>query len=385
MQKVKIQRKKDRQQTASISSKNIKRRTTRQRKFNNRRTRQSNYSNVHLYATHYINSISSLKVDYQFKKGIFEDNDNIIKMIKDIYPVIYNNIPVYEIDNFNENTKPIDFLNWILDRYLNTSPPGEKWTIFYNKDIDKFLIEYIYEYDDIGIEGRSAPISFLLTLEKENKKLYELFIAYLHHVNKAINIPIYSNDYHYDDTLVYLEDDIEEMKNQDVDAEYAEEHLEDLKIKEEDLKCYKEGNAFRIGQEITHCKISKNLLLETLKNYKVKKKIHKAILKLIKDNINLLHETEYKLNDFYLNNEDDDEELSSAMFDQWACIIWSLDDSVFNFMEQMYNDTAGNYGVIPFRIENTKGINNKIPDLPNRWINFLDELMVINNLYSESP
>ena len=372
-----VKESKNRLRTPRISRKNIKQRgrSKSAKRLTNKR-KQIN-SNVHLYTTDYINCISSLKVHQYLGIGIFENNNDVIKMISDIYPLIKNKEnAITEEENLNEDISPLEFLHWILCRYEDTKEPGDQWSVIYNNDKNKFEICYYYDYVDIGEHGRSQSLEFLLKVK--NKDLYELFLGFLHLMNKAIELPYWFNSSDYDYHLEYFQYNYEEYKDsededeQEIAANYWE-----------TLAKYEVGSAKQLELAIIAKTTTKKLFLKELKEFKPKGKKEKMIINFINKHLHLTKKGKHSLHCFY--HPDSEGENSPVAFDQYASLIFSYanDDDFHRHTNEICQMNYNEYGILPFRHIAIEGEGGKEPELPRLYVKMLDDLGKIVEEYTE--
>lgn len=372
-----VKESKNRLRTPRFSRKNIKPRSRNKSTQRLTNKRKQINSNVHLYTTDYINCISSLKIHQCLGIGIFQNNNDVIKMISDIYPLIKNkDNAISGEENLNKDISPLEFLHWILCRYEDTKEPGDQWSVFYNNDKDKFEICYYYDYTDIGEYGRSQSLEFLLKVKSND--LYELFLGFLHLMNEAISLPFWFNSGDYDYHLEYIEANYEEYKDS--------EHEDDKKVALdywETLAKYKVGSAKQLELAIMAKKITKKLFLKELKEFKPKGKKEKMIIDFINKHLHLTKKGKHSLYSFY--HPDSEGESSPVAFDQYASLIFSYadDDDFYKHTNDMCQMNYNEYGILPFRHIAIEGEGDKEPELPRLYVKMLDDLGKIVEEYAE--
>jgi len=380
MQKEVKEKEENRHKTTRRGRKNIEKRIRNKHLKRVRHKGKQTTSNVHLYTTDYINSISNLKMHHTFGLGIFKDKNDIIQMIKDLYPIIKNREnAISGNEKFNEELEPIEFLHWILKRYDDTRQDYEEWTVSYNEEKKKFEIIYIYEYDDIGINGRSQSLEFLLKVKEKNEALYELFVGYIRLIIDSISVPMWYNNSNFDYNLEYIEQTAKDYLEDDTeeDKEIGKSHLECVKK-------YKKpgGDAFELACSINSSKMIKSLFKKKIKNVKGKNKGERMIIDFLINNIGLINEKEKLYSFWHIDREESDG--NPVTFEDYACLMFSYDekDIFFKHSNEMYSMNANEYGVIPFRDYLVEGSNKKESELPRKYVKMLDDLYEIVNHYS---
>jgi len=356
-------------------SRNIKKRTVR-----NRSLSRNFYANVNLFTTDYIKPISSLNKAYTFSNGIFSHNNDINKIVKDIYPIIDKFLPnVLELADLPKNITNIEFLDWMLRIYEYYLPHEDIiWTV--DLDANKnYTIYHMYDMDDVGVNGRSAPICWLFKVKQYNYELYEIFIAFLHNMYKSIHCPMYYNCDHILQAIEFLPDEENDLRLNGDDEDVA--RADNIKTC---INIYKNGDAKELESEIRCCTIGVENFESKLKNFKAKTPREKQLIKFLKKHKHLIYH-EDTLHMFYHSGyiTEGYEEESNNYFDLYAQILFSYDDedAVYNWVVDMYESYANEYGVIPFRQIVDVSKDEKISDLPMLYVKMLDDL---NALLPES-
>ena len=334
-----------------------------------RRTKRKSATYVNFYTTNSLKDIKSLRLDYLNQKGLFQDGVSPIDLIKEYYPVMKNDISIFlHTKSFNENTDPIDFLDWMFRCYEELHTEAV-WTM------EDKGIQRMYDYR-IMEEGHSVGIDFYPTIKEENPMLYDLIAGILGLLNGQFQVPCFWNadiDYVKETVEVELEEMLEiKGKNRD---------KESIKRYRQYIKEYTKGNYKMVEEDIRETIFNGKLY----KLFKPKTKKEKACKKFIENALKLL--TKYpktKFWNFIHTTEEELEEGSPVMPYDYCAIGWRYDD---NYDPYSWHDMQctqmnwENYGAIPFRYVRMNEEDDEPSKFPYEWIYLLEDLQEIARLY----
>jgi hypothetical protein len=312
--------------------------------------------------------INFIEIDYILKRGLFEEGGSPETIIKDIFPVIKEDIDVFfKEDIFNKDTQPADFLYWMLQCYDDVQ--DEPWDIAYYDRDEKFHIETYYEYNDIGCEGKSVGLRFMPELKKKNEDLFWLLVALLSCL-KNTGVPFWFNNMMHEqaiDSVAWnLEDCIEDFdKDEETDARNA-------------LAEYKCGEPYVLKSQIEDCNISLSELILELKDFKPKNKLERKCKNILDLGIELALTGKSFPNFIHVTKEEYDYGWPGTA-NEYACLGWSYEKTCPIAYEEsnFYESSTNEYGVAPFRelfLDSEKITKSKFPEIYVKMLNKIREV-----------
>lgn len=370
--------------TKSKTSENSKQKRTQFNRFvNNRIDKSKNKSRINrksrknapyinFLRTNNLKPLSSIKVDLILKQGIFSEEQNVVKVIKDIYPFIKKDISILlHTKNFAENTEPIDFLSWMIESY-DTVKEFDDWDIIRNENGNYYLKSVVdYNMDD---RGYSAQLKFLEVVQRENEKLFDLFIGMFGLFYKELKSPFYFNCSDFEQALDCAEDDLTHCLESDMNEEEREWCIQELDY-------YNNGNPHIFGEYIKHSEMTLEQFKVKLKRFKPKTELDKLADTFFEKALKLFNYNN-KFSDFiHLNNEEDDQ--CPIMPFQYVMFGWNYDEDeskVAWFVEQNLQMNWQEYGSIPFRTEIINNEDKELSMFPYDYLDMMDSIFEIERL-----
>jgi hypothetical protein len=344
--------------------------------------RKSN-ANVNFLTTNSIAVISGLEMDYFFGEGLFKDGRTPLDLIKTLYPIMKEDLSVFlHTAVFNEETQPIEFLNWMLNLYeeIHHEP---YWEIAEDNTI--------YRTFDYGHEenGRSVAMSFLPRMKSDNDKWYK-FLTGMFMLLDSLGIPFWWDDDEYGYAIEITEGGIEEYKSEIKDMKGAYDTIEKEKaaIKEvrgyirsikDDLKMH-EVVAKEIQKDIQEGEFNHSLYNEMVARTPLEKSCREFIDKALEfhhkySNDNLMRYVHYVDSEL--------EEGTPISPDKYCAIGWNYgdEDEIASNMSMLTQSNWQEYGSVPFRFVE-EGNEDVSPSLmPYAWMELLGELQKVADNY----
>jgi len=156
-----------------------------------RRKKGASNANVNFLTSNSLKSINNIKLSSMIGEGLF--NDSLSQVIKDIYPIIKDDISIFMQPNFSENTDEADFLHWMLSCYEELYA-DEQWSLIYG---DKWILIRSIDYP-IPEENTCPEFRFLYTKEshKDYQRINNLFIMFLSLSFRRGNAMWWDNHFH---------------------------------------------------------------------------------------------------------------------------------------------------------------------------------------------
>ena len=338
---------------------NIKRRVKSKRLRNGKQLEKRNTTELFLRS----NNLKNLP----FVIDSLDVNISAEDIIRDIYPMIQDDISFFISPNITSETPPIEFLRWMMQCY--TDIYGE-WEI--TKDGNKYQLKRLIAYD-IDAVGYSVETEFLGRVE--DIEMFNLLITSLS-LMRSVGVPFWDGTYAVEMAQEMIDMDIEELESMD-DKDVDKEEFEGLKKGKKEL-IVMEGLINRIiADKVTFEDfiISKNELIE-------KKELDKSIV----DLFNCL-EKFLKIDDNILNYscfyDSDLDDGHPVMPHEYAHIAYSLDDnSAIGYrLNQSSSDSYNNYGALPFSCEVINEVEDIVSDYPHKYIELLNLFVKVEQYY----
>lgn len=336
----------------------------------NKRKGRKSATYVNFLTTNSLKNIPALKLDYIDQKGLFKDGANPIDLIKDLYPILIEDISIFLHSKvFNKDTDPIEFLTWMLKCYEEIYP-DTYWEIEADS-MGNYHFFRTYDYD-IGDVGESVPIDFMPKLKKYNLKLYRMVAGMLGVLKGKYNIPCYWEDDDFNQAIEVCEGELEQLyleKREDRDEEA-------ILALEQSIYDSDKGGAVETQLELEKQKFN----YKVFKAYKPKTNLDKDCVKFIQHSLYLMdefpNENFWKYIHFTSQNEDDGWPITPG---ETCSLLWNYDegDWVANYVQMNVQSRWENYGSIPFRFVVKDNDNDEPSMFPYEWINVLQVLAEI--------
>lgn len=248
------------------------------------------------------------------------NDSDVIELIKNIYPKIKSEVDLFdESINFNTETKPAEFLTHILNCYKKVKETSYDQFVIKNKQIYDVL-EYDYNNNFYCI-----PVKPLLQIKKKNKWLY-------YNLLDAVNALLHIDFSHYEEgPFEYELEYHKDMYKQEEDTLEKKEIGKNLKVYSGPAK--KMLEEIKAPKPVFHPKINTKQeqdLVDWAKEVR-----HKALF------------SQKRLSDYWISLQCDEEELKTP--DSQFLIVWDLEDPIFEAHFHSFNESVGNYGIIPLR------------------------------------
>jgi hypothetical protein len=278
-----------------------------------------------------IKSISADNVSFLQSAFVFgryrdvKESVDIVKLIKDVYPLIAEDISIFEHELTTKHEDPIEFGKWMYQGFNDIHPNNDAY-FSYDTQGDFYEVREIHTKDHIDNSGKSAGIKWIEDLEEsEDKHILLMTLNLLW----EIGCPFYFMQYNGE---IHLDDEIENAIEMMVDDEALEpEQLQWI----EDYKNLKLANIIAFYG---------NNLIE-LCDYKGKYAdlVNSALY---------LSDNHFNLADYHsdmglrMDNINPEEDYYARLVD-YMSIFYSTEDwdPVFDMTNMNYSDRAGNYGV----------------------------------------
>lgn len=350
--------------------------TKKQNKSRYSRKKSKIINTTHDFRNATIKPIVKLQIDYLTKNEIFNiEKFDAQKAIIDIYPFVKDDISIFsESIIFNEKTKPEEFLIWMLQCYQEIYP--EKIVSITTNKFDDFAL---ITYCDYAIQERSysVSLSFLEKLKDKNIVLFQLIIEYLANLRNQLNVPFWFDNHDFENAVEYSEGMIEEI-NPDDEEVYLQHKYE--------LDKYKDGIVAEIEIAIKNSSCLFDELLKKLGSYKPKNDKEGKIIKILEENL-LIFNYDLNFNRFihYSDSDMNQESWPATPFD-YAIFGWELDDSIDEvafFIQESFQNTVNEYGIIPFRYHEINNSDLKPSNFPYDYIQLLNDFEEICSLSKE--
>ena len=367
----------------TIKNKNSKKKRTQFDSFNNNRicknkritrNRKKSFKNVaftNFYRTNNLKELTNLEYQFILKKGLFSENQTPEQVIKEIYPYIKNDVSIFlHTKNFTEETKPIEFLSWMINSFNEVCE--DNWDILYEDE--KYHLEIFYDYD-CPDSGYSAELKFLETIEEKDLNCFGLLIDLFGLFHAKLSIPFYFNCSDHENALQCAKDDFEELKeNGDED---------DICGYQENIDCYTSGTYYVYGEYIKNSKTTLIQLKSKVKSFKPKTELEKSVFNLLEKGLNLL---DYKCNFFdFIHTTSEELEDSYAVYPfQYMMFGWDYDEDCGNrvpwFLNQDIQSCWNEGGTLPFRQEIINNEDVKISQFPIDYMDVLNSVFEIEKI-----
>jgi len=362
-------KKQDRQSISQFNSINNSRRNQKQPITRNRRAKGKSITYVNFLTTNSIRDIKSLKLDYLNEKGLFQNGVSPIDLIKKLYPIMKDDISIFlHSKSFNENTDPIDFLDWMFRCYEEIHSEAI-WSI------EDEGIQRMYDYQ-IAEGGHSVGIDFYPTIKEENPMLYDLMVGIIGLLHGQFNVPCFWNaDNDYTDEMV--EEELREM----LEMKGADRDKKAIRIYKDYIKEYKTGNYKIVENDIKGSSFNMKLY----KLFKPKNNKEKSCKEFIENALKLLAKyPETKFWDFYHATEEEFNDGCPVMPSDYCAIGWRYeddDDPYSRYDSQNTQINWENYGALPFRWIEMNEEDKEESYFPYEWIYLLNNLQEVARLY----
>ena len=305
------------------------------------RRKRKAIADVSLFGSHnLILDKSALEIDGIFSSGLLQ-HGTIEDIIRDIFPFIEKEIPIDD-DIFDEDTRPIDFLNWMISSYDKVND-SEQWSISYSTVKNRYYLQSIYEVKGIETKGYSVELDFLPILSKDNRGLYDLFVGLLGLFTTAkVGHFFFDND-ELDYAIEYIQEEVD-------GDDHDDENVDEINRIKDYLMVYKSGNAKIIENEIKSSEITIESLKENLRKFKTKCDTEKRCIKFIKKSIKILDFKESFYDYIHVLDNEMEEGFPVSPLD-YSKFDWNYDEEnpISQHQQMMINSNWGEYGDIPFR------------------------------------
>jgi hypothetical protein len=350
------------------------------------RNKRENVANVNFLTTNNLKFISSLEMDYFFGEGLFHNGATPTELIKQLYPLMKDDLDVFlHTKVFNEETNPIEFLNWMLLLYEEIHHDAH-WSIEEDRESEHHIYRiYDYTHDE---NGRSVGLQFLPQIKRENKELYKLLTGALK-LLIPLGIPFWWQDDEFEYALDMVESDIYEYKIDLKDLDNVGD--EECRVPEEDraerrkeikgyireskktLKEYKDGVVPETQNDIEIAEFSFSDYNEFIARTSLEEYCKEFIDKLLKF-VDEYHKDNLMRYVHFLKEEL--EEAIPISPHQYCAIGWSYndDDLVSDKKSMITQSTWNEYGAVPFRYMEKDDIDSEISLMPFDWFVVLNSL-----------
>jgi hypothetical protein len=350
-----------------------------------RNNRKKGKSNAYV---NFLTSNSLKKINCFDVISIISDNlinSSIIQIIKDIYPVIKDDISIFlHQKSFNENTSPAEFLHWMLSSYENVYSECQ-WDI-YSKNNKHHIIK-VYDYDHNEM-GQAISLDFLPFLKKENIHLYKMITCLLSNLYHKLNVPFYFDNEEIDDAIEHIECEINDIGNELLNTALSNEHKNEVRreiiLMEETIQEHKTGYAKEVENDIrknfsNFSLIDLQIKIESYLPESSKEKdciiFLKEALKLFKYKDNLskyvhIHQSEWE-NSIPITPND------------YACMGWNYDDDnpVSKYLNMIHESNWNESGSVPYRYSEIDNEDVKPSKLPIDYLKVLELLCNVEKHY----
>ena len=318
-----------------------------------------------------LNEIPHLKVDNTLGIGIFKDGGTAEQLIKDIYPIIKDDIDIFlHTKYFTEDTEPIDFAQWMLTMY-SYSQNNSNWSVEYEED--KFLLKTIVDYNNDEI-GHSCELDFLPKLERVNLNLSEMLIGTFSLLYRKFDIPFYFNE-DIDHCVCIAEENISEMENEKDDDDRA--YVKHLK---QQIEYYTVGDPIICGDKIKESGVSIEKLNSYVSVFKPKEDYEVRIIEIIKHSLEIINNYHEPFHNYvHFTEEEKSDGLPGSPYG-YAMMGWSysggrfLNDILEQDMEDRFQSDCEMFGTIPFRRLIVNNEHDKECKFPFEYLKLLNNL-----------
>jgi len=334
-----------------------------------RGTKGKSVAYVNFLTTNSLKDIKSLRLDYLNQAGLFQDGVSPIDLIKEYYPIMKDDISIFlHTKSFNENTDPIDFLDWMFRCYEEIHSEAV-WSM------EEEGIKRLYDYN-IAEEGHSVGIDFYPMIKEENPMLYDLMVGILGLLYRQFQVPCFWNA-DFDCTEEMVEQELEEM----LEIKGKDKDKDSIKRYKHYIEEYTKGNHKMVENDIKE----KTFNMKLYNLFRPKNSKEKTCKVFIDWSLKLLAKyPETKFWDFYHATEDEFNDGSPVMPSDYCAIGWRYDDDEDPFS---YHDSQNtqmmweNYGTIPFRHVEMNNEDKEQSCFPYDWIYALEYLQEVARLY----
>ena len=280
-------------------------------------------------------------------------HENAEQIIKDIYPIIKDDISIFINKEITKETKPIDFLSWMMRCYTELY---DEWEIV---KTSKYIIRRFIDYDIEPI-GYSVEIKFVKSIK--DRILYELLIGAFSLLKKK-NVPFWDNysiEMTHDTIYSELEELLMEKERDESHIEYLEDGMKELSDMENLINEIKHNN-----MTYDEFVAIKNNFIKTTK-YESLVNFFNYLEDFLKIDDNIFN---YSL---YFHSDVD--EGNPIMPFEYAQISYCLDDSnaVGWNLNQYSTSNYNEYGALPFRSVVENEVENAMSDYPYKYIEMLN-------------
>jgi len=277
-----------------------------------------------------------------YPHAMFMGEATQIKIIKDIYPIIKDDISIFAGTKlFNEQTPPYEVLQWMIERFSDIVNHND-WEIV--NAIDEYVIEIHQPYDDIPEQGHSFQFYTMYNLREQYPHVYEIFFHICSFLKHKIGLETWK-----DNELEYAIDICEqEVLNQ-------EELMDDIDVDayKESIKFYQEGPPEIVNNEINDCIVTDigylKLLLKQIDNVP---DVIITILSQCIDKVEKLIELNKRIDEFiYIPKTEEYNDTNPLTLKTSHSIMWNCDDEddpIYSNIKFSNQSTWENYGIVGF-------------------------------------
>ena len=278
-----------------------------------------------------IKSISANNVSFLQSAFVFgryrdvKESVDIVKLIKDVYPLIAEDISIFEHELTTKHEDPIEFGKWMYQGFNDVHPQNDAY-FSYDEKGDFYEAREIHTKDHIDNSGKSAGIKWIEDLEQsEDRDILLMTLNLLWNIGCPFYFAQFNGEIHLDDEI---ENTIMMWSEED-------------QLEPEQIQWIKDYKDLTLAKEIIN--YDNNLI--TLCNYKGKyADLVNSALYLSDNHFNLAdYHSDMGLRMDSINPEED----YYARIVDYMAIFYSTenDDPVFDMTNMNYSDRAGNYGV----------------------------------------
>jgi len=293
--------------------------------------------------------------------------ENAVDIIKDIYPIIKDDISIFMSPTFTEYTQPIEFLRWMMECYTELY---EEWEI--TEELDKFVIRRCINYP-IDAVGYSLELKFIN--EVSDKRMRNLLISCFS-LLKKFGVPFWEHQYGIEAAEQIINDQLEEALMQKNDNRNEEE----IQYLEDGLQEIKDMES--LAKELDDNTVTIEQFIEAKNNYIKENEIHKDIT----DFFSKFEEfvvMEDSLMNYIFSFDYELEDGNPIMPYEYAQIAYNLCDSsavgqqLNEFSTMNYNES----GALPFRNEIVNEVEGVLKDFPFKYVELLNLSIKLERIF----